>query len=116
MRGKWALLSVAAVLAGLAGGVISLWYRRPAPAPPVRAAGPAVLAANQVTLSGAIRPQHIVGVGAQVDGVSDAFLVDVGQDVYQGQVLARIGSQGLDSSREAAASAVDHAQERVNRT
>jgi HlyD family secretion protein len=115
MRSKWALLSMAAVLAGVAGGVLSLRYRRPPPALPVRAAGPAVLAANQVTLSGAIRPQHIVGVGAQVNGVIDAFLVDVGQDVYQGQVLARIGSQGLDSSREAAASAVDHAQERVIR-
>ena len=74
-----------------------------------------MLPANQVTLSGAIRPQHVVGVGAQVNGVIDAFLVDVGQDVYQGQVLARIGSQGLESSREAAASAVDHAQERVIR-
>ena len=115
MRSKWALLSVAAVLAGVAGGVLSLRHRRPAPALPVRAAGPAVLPANQVTLSGAIRPQHIVGVGAQVNGVIDAFLVDVGQDVYQGQVLARIGSHGLDSSREAAASAVDHAQERVIR-
>jgi HlyD family secretion protein len=115
MRGKWALLSVAAVLAGLAGGVISLRYRRPAPALPVRAAGPAVLPANQVTLSGAIRPQHVVGVGAQVNGVIEAFLVDVGQDVYGGQVLARIGSQGLESAREAAASAVDHAQEQVSR-
>jgi multidrug resistance efflux pump len=115
MRGKWALLSVAAVLAGIAGGALSLRHRRPAPAPVVRAAGPAVLTGNQVTLSGAIRPQHVVGVGAQVDGVIDAFLAEVGQDVYQGQVLARISSQGLESSREAAASAVEHAQERVNR-
>jgi multidrug resistance efflux pump len=115
MRGKWVLLSVAAVLAGVAVGALLLWHRRPAPALPVRAAGPAVLLVNQVTLSGAIRPQHVVGVGAQVDGVIDAFAVDVGQDVYQGEVLARLGSQGLDSSREAAASAVDHAQERVNR-
>jgi multidrug resistance efflux pump len=74
-----------------------------------------VLPANQVTLSGAIRPQHVVGVGAQVNGVIEAFSVDVGQDVYQGEVLAHIGSQGLESSREAAASAVDHAQELVNR-
>jgi multidrug resistance efflux pump len=115
MRGKWVLLSVAAVLAGVAIGALSLRYRRPAPAPPVRAAGAAVLPANQVTLSGAIRPQHVVGVGAQVNGVIEAFSVDVGQDVYQGEVLAHIGSQGLESSREAAASAVDHAQELVNR-
>ncbi len=115
MRGKWALLSVAAVFAGIVGGALSLRYRRPAPAPPIRAAGPAVLPANQVTLSGAIRPQHVVGVGAQLNGVIDAFLVDVGQDVYQGQVLAHIGSQGLESSRAAAASAVDHAQQRADR-
>ena len=115
MRGKWVLLAVVAVLAGVAGGALSLRYRRPAPAPLVRAAGAAVLLGNQVTLSGAIRPQHIAGVGAQINGVIEAFLVDVGQDVYQGQVLARIGSQGLESSREAAASAVDHAQEQVNR-
>ena len=116
MRGKWALLSAAAVLAGFAVGALSLRHRSPAPAPPVRAAGAAVLLpVNQVTLSGAIRPQHFVGVGAQVNGVIDAFLVDVGQDVYQGQVLARIGTQELDSAREAIANAVDHAQERVNR-
>jgi multidrug resistance efflux pump len=116
MRGKWALLSAAAVLAGFAVGALSLRHRRPAPVPPVRAAGAAVLLpVNQVTLSGAIRPQHFVGVGAQVNGVIDAFLVDVGQDVYQGQVLARIGTQELDSAREAIANAVDHAQERVNR-
>jgi len=115
MRSKWVLLSVAAVLAGVAGGALSLRHRRPAPVLPVRAAGPAVLTASQVTLSGAIRPQHVVGVGAQVNGLIEAFLVDVGQDVYQGQVLARIGSQALESSREAAASGVDHAQEQVNR-
>jgi multidrug resistance efflux pump len=115
MRGKWVLLSVAAVLAGVAVGALSLRHAQPAPAPLVRAAGPAVLPANQVTLSGTIRPQHVVGVGAQVNGVIEAFLADVGQDVYQGQVLAHIGSQGLESSRESAASAVDHAQERVNR-
>jgi multidrug resistance efflux pump len=115
MRGKWVLLSVVAVLAGAAGGALSLRYRRMAPALPVRAAGAAMLPANQVTLSGAIRPQHVAGVGAQTNGLIEAFLVEVGQDVYQGQVLARIGSQGLESSREAAASGVDHAQEQVNR-
>jgi HlyD family secretion protein len=116
MRGKWALFAVAAVLAGVAGGLLSLWHRHPAQSPPpIRAAGAAVLSANQVTLSGPIRPQHVVGVGAQAGGVIDAFLVDVGQQVYQGQVLARIGGLGLESSREAASSAVEHAQERISR-
>ena len=115
MRGKWVLLSVVAVLAGVAVGALSLRYRRPAPAPVVRAAGAAVLSVNQVTLRGTIRPQHVTGVGAQVNGAIEAFLVEVGQDVYQGQVLARIGSQGLESSRQAVASAVDRTQEQVTR-
>jgi multidrug resistance efflux pump len=115
MRGKWVLLSVAAVLAGVAVGALSLRNRRAAQEPPVRAAGPAVVPDNQVTLSGAIRPQHVVGVGAEVNGVIEAFLVDVGEDVYQGQLLAHIGSQGLESSKEAAVSAVEHAQEMVKR-
>ena len=115
MRGKWVALSVVAVLAGVAGGALSLRYRRSAPAPVVRAAGAAVLSVNQVTLRGTIRPQHVTGVGAQVNGAIEAFLVEVGQDVYQGQVLARIGSQGLESSRQAVASAVDRTQEQVNR-
>ncbi|MGA2269604.1 MAG: biotin/lipoyl-binding protein [Bryobacteraceae bacterium] len=113
MQGKWALLAVVAVLVGVAGGALSL--RRRSPAPPVRAPGAALLPANEVTLSGAIRPQHVTSVGAQVNGIIDALPVDVGQDVYQGQVLARIGSQGLESAREAASSALDHAQERVSR-
>jgi multidrug resistance efflux pump len=115
MRGKWALVSVVAVLAGVAGGALTLRYRRPAPAPAVRASGLAVVPGNQVTLSGTIRPQHVVGVGAEVNGAIEAFLVDVGQDVYQGQTLARIGTQGLEGAREAAANVVDRVQERVNR-
>jgi len=55
-------------------------------------------------------PAARLGRGAQVDGVIDAFLVDGGQEVYQGQVLARIGSQGLESSRDAASSAVEQTQ------
>jgi multidrug resistance efflux pump len=35
--------------------------------------------------------------------------------VYQGQVLARIGAQGLESAREAATAALEHAQEQVTR-
>jgi HlyD family secretion protein len=71
---------------------------------------------NEITLQGKIRPQHTIGVAANVPGFIEAFLVEPGQDVYQGQVLARIGAQGLESTREAAAAALEHAQEQVTRS
>src|SRR5262249_51857911 len=71
--------------------------------------------ANEVTLQGKIRPQHVIGVAANVPGFIETFLVEPGQDVYQGQVLARIGAQGLESTREAAAATLERAQEQVTR-
>ena len=45
---------------------------------------------------------YVTGVTASVPGFIEAFLVEPGADVYEGQVLARIGAQGLESSREVA--------------
>jgi len=71
--------------------------------------------ANEITLQGKIHPQHVIGVAANVPGFIETFLVEPGQDVYQGQVLARIGAQGLESAREAAAAALERAQEQATR-
>lgn len=88
--------------------------RKPAPRPAQQAKAtvePELL--NEITLQGKVRPQHVVGVAASVPGFVEAFLVEPGQDVYQGQVLARIGAQGLESARETATAAVERAQEKV---
>jgi len=53
-------------------------------------------------------------VGATVAGTIDAFLVEPGQEVYEGQVLARIGSQSLEAVREEAARVAQVAQDKVN--
>jgi HlyD family secretion protein len=55
-------------------------------------------------------------VGAGVTGAIESFLADVGQDVAEGQLLAHVGSQGLESVREEAARAAQNAQEKVNAT
>jgi multidrug resistance efflux pump len=113
MRGKWLLFSVLAVLAGVALGALSLRNKGPQTAPQAPSASAALIARDEIRLSGAIRPQHVVGVGSQVNGNIEAFLADVGQDVFQGQVLARIGASNLETDREAAAQAVESAQDRV---
>ena len=87
-----------------------VWRGRRNPVAPPKAASTAAaiaVAQNEVTLQGKIRSQHITGVRASVPGVIEVFLVEV----YEGQVLARIGAQGLESAREVAQAAVERAQE-----
>ena len=116
MRGKWIPVLAGVVLFALAVGVVVWRGRRHPVAPPKAAVTAAAIAAaqNEVTLQGKIRPQHITSVGASVSGFIEAFLVEPGQDVYQGQVLARIGAQGLESAREVAQAALERAQEQVS--
>ena len=120
MRGKWLLISLLAVAAGVAGGALSRRLHRGAPQPaaaaPVAPGSAALLVqGREITLSGAVRPQHVVAVGSQVEGNIEAFLADVGDEVFEGQVLARIGSAGLESTREQAQSDADRAQDQVAR-
>ena len=77
--------------------------RKPAPAPPQNKGEIVAPAESGNTIQGKIRPQHVIGVAATVPGFIEALLVDPGQDVFEGQVLARIGAQGLESNRESAA-------------
>jgi len=71
-------------------------------------------AVPNVNLPGRIQAQHVVPVGAAVAGTIDSILVDVGQDVYEGQLLARIGNQDLESARQEAVRTAQNAQEKVN--
>ncbi len=112
MRGKWAWISILAVLAGVGGAALSLRHWRKPPAPPARNA---VIASPEISLNGTIRPQHVARIGSTIEGNIEAFLANVGDDVFQGQVLARIGAAGLESEREAAAHAVEYAQDQVSK-
>ena len=114
MRGRWVLISVLAVAAGVVGGVLSMRHR-PLPPAPAQSPAAAVVSVPEVTLNGLIRPQHVVSVGAGVEGNIEAFLADSGDDVYQGQVLARIGSTGLETNRDAATAAAERAQDQVSK-
>jgi multidrug resistance efflux pump len=115
MRGKWLLISVLAIAAGIAGGAFSLRKRTAAPPPSAPGTAALLVRRNEITLSGSVQPQHVVSVGATVEGNIDAFLADVGEEVFEGQVLARIGSAGLETTREQAQSDAEHAQDLVTR-
>jgi len=111
MRGKWALICAAAVLAGIAAGAFFRLRKQP-PAPAIsKAVAPAL--PPSLTLNGKIRAVHVVVVNAEVDGNIDAFEASVGDEVYTGQELARIGSTGLETEQADAAAALEKAQARV---
>ena len=115
MRSRWIYIIGSVVLAAALIGVLIV-RRKPVPGAEQKQSGAASTEpANEITMQGKIRPQHVIGVAANVPGFIETFLVEPGQDVYQGQVLARIGAQGLESTREAAASALERAQEQVTR-
>lgn len=104
------------VLIALAVGTV-VWRgkRNPVPPPAAATSGAIAAAQNEVTLQGKIRPRHITAVKPSTSGFIEAFLVEPGQDVYEGQVLARIGAQGLESAREVAQAALERAQEQVSK-
>jgi multidrug resistance efflux pump len=115
-RSRWIYITLSIVV-GFAVLAILIARRKPLPtaAAPKEPVAARVETANELTLQGKIRPQHVVGVGASVPGFIESFLVEPGQDVYEGQALARIGAQGLESTREAAQIALERAQEKVTR-
>ncbi len=114
MRRSAAIVACVIVVALLAGAsVFLLRYLRShgsaRPAAVEKKEAPAT-----AVFSGKIVAQHTVTVSATVNGEIGAFLVDAGQDVYEGQLLARIVNPELESSRENAAGIVEKAQAKVN--
>ena len=108
-RRVFAILIV--LLAIVAGAIFRLWNRAPATnaatptqqaAAPAEASVPAVLQASTTT-----------PIGVPLEGKIVSFEVEVGADVFEGQLLARIRSEGLESSREAAEIDLERAETRV---
>lgn len=111
VRGKWLLFSVTVILIGVGAGAVSLLHRerqtqaRPAEKP----------AAVDVSLPARVQARHMVSVGAEISGEIQELPVEPGQEVSEGEVLARIANQGLRSTEESATAATDFAQSHVNK-
>jgi multidrug resistance efflux pump len=111
MRGKWILISVAAVLAGAGLGALSLHWKSRAAAPARKSGAALIEAPAEIALRGNLRPQHLVTVKSEIAGDIDSLIVDVGEDVFAGEVLAQVGGAGLEDQRNGAAKALADAQD-----
>lgn len=116
MRGKWALIGGVAVLLAVAAGAIVAWKRQaPKPVAPVAVAGPTgPVAGTELSLQGKVEAREVVGVQAPSDGTIAEYLVIVGEEVFEGQLIARIASPSLQGAQEKAKEVADRAQEKVN--
>jgi multidrug resistance efflux pump len=114
VRGKWFVLSASVTLLALVAIAVTMLSRVSA-----NKAKPAVLTTQapppvEVRLSGKIRAQNVVSVTPPIEGTVGAVFADVGQEVFEGQLLARINNEGLETGQQMAQKILDNAQSRVN--
>ena len=103
---KWILLGAAAI-AIAAGGLVMM--RRTPRVQATRAAVPASLP-RDVILSGRVVPRTTVAVTAPMAGTLEAFFVDAGAEVIQGQLLGRIRNAPSDTAVQEAEAELDRVQ------
>lgn len=115
MKARLLIGAVAVLLvAGAAGAYYFMRQKSAQQADAAKAADAAkpVLPA-EITLSGTIQGRELVKVAAPMEGIVAAFHVEVGADVYEGQLLAEIRSDMLDSAHQAVTAELERLQARV---
>jgi multidrug resistance efflux pump len=110
MRGKWLLALGSVVVLGIGAALASRARTAPKPAPK-----PQVVAAtpSEITLQGTVQAKTVVNIPAPVEGTLERMLVEVGDTVYEGQVLASIKNARLNATEESAQADAAKSQARV---
>ncbi len=110
------LAGFAVGIALIAGLLFSVGRPKPAPAPtPVPAPRQTEPAPpKEAVQQGRVEAVHTISVGVRIAGEIDSFSADVGDDVFEGQVLARISNQGLETGRDSAQRIVQNAESKLS--
>ena len=68
---------------------------------------------SEISLAGKVEARKIVAVPAPLDGTIERYLVDVGDAVFEGEVLAHIKNARLDAAEESVQTDAERAQARI---
>lgn len=109
----WISVIVAGVLLAVGGWAALRWREmNAAPATASKAeTGPAV---SELILPAKLQAKSLIGVPAPIRGTIEVFHVDVGDEVYEGQLLAELKSETLEGMEEAARLDLEKTQARAN--
>jgi len=103
------------VLAGIAVGALSLLRQDDAaPATAPATSSGAVEPNAAIDLPGRVQARQVVAVAAHIDGTLESVDVAAGEEVFEGQLLARLRNTGLEAAREQATEEMERARSRLN--
>ncbi len=107
------MVFTAALAAAAAGGVFFWTRSRPRPAAPAAPPAAAVRPAEpELVFAATIRAQNVVPVSVPVPGTIESLAAEIGEQVYQGQILGRISNTSLGLEEQTAAAELERAQTR----
>ena len=113
----WLVAAAAIILAAVGASALLVLWREHAP-PAVKAAVPLASAApapaSDVSLEGKILALRVVEVAAPVNGTVGVFYVEIGQEIFEGQLIAQINSDSLTGAEEQATQLAGRARNRLN--
>jgi multidrug resistance efflux pump len=109
---KKGLLAIAIVLV-IGGGVFFLTRRTPKTMATIQGPAPAAAGPAEVVLTGHVEARTVLPVQAPIDGTLEAFFVEPGAEVIQGQLLGKVKDPKGDAAGYEAQQALDEAQRRA---
>ena len=112
----WLVAGAVIILAAIGAGALSvLWREHAKPAQKAAEVVPAApVLGSDVSLEGKIQALRVIEVPAPVEGTVDVFHVEIGQEIFEGQLLAQINSDSLTGAEQQATQLADRARNRLN--
>jgi HlyD family secretion protein len=113
MKQRWiiAALVALAVLAGVGVFAFRKWQQQPVqPKVTAKQTSPAI---EEISLPATVQAAATVSVPVPLEGKIESFQVEIGAEVYEGQLLAQVRSESLEGLRERAEADYAKAEERL---
>ena len=111
MKARWWIASLVAIIGIVLAATYVLLARKTAPQTAETVTEPVV--ETELSLQAVLQPAITIPVGVSVQGRIEAFHVEVGDEVYEGQLIAQIRSEAMETAKLEAETDLERAETRV---